>query len=216
LLVAVLGCAKPMPPASEVSADVVQATEREDALAVLDGLEGLIAQGRDTEQDRVYAYERVKASPDDGTAGWAFARGALAGRVAELRGAAAGKLVAEAERYARLADTRDAEFRDGAPRRMLGTLYVKAPGRLVEHGDAEDGLAILEDLTETRPDDPRNHLRLAEAYVHLGDPDPARPHLCRTLEQQASLRPDERRLLASVVEEVGGAPSLGCENDAGG
>ena len=58
---------------------------------------------------------------------------------------------------------------------MLGTLYVIAPGALVKHGDSERGLELLEGLVSEHPEIVENHLRLAEAYIALGDPDPAGP-----------------------------------------
>lgn len=182
-----------------------------DAIGTLHALEDDIEAGRATEDDRKRAYETVKAAPDDGTADYAFARAALAGRLAELRGVKAGKLVTEAETYARLALERDPEYDQGAATRMLGTLYVMAPGRLVEHGDAEEGLGMLEDLVEARPDDPRNHLRVAEAYIALDDPDPAVPFLCFAHAHRDALRKDDQALLDSLSESFGGKAGLACE-----
>lgn len=217
-LFAALGCAcvPKNPGASEVTPTLAHAGEQADPLAILDELDLLIAEGKDTEEDRVFAYQRVRSAPDDHSAGYAFARGALAGRVAELRGVKAGKLVTEAEAWARKSLERDPDFRDGAAKRMLGTLYVMAPGRLVEHGDAEDGLTMLEELVAARPDDPRNHLRLAEAYVYLGDPDPGIPFLCRALRDREAFRRDEQKLLDALVAEVGGEDALGCAAGGGG
>jgi hypothetical protein len=211
VLALVLGPAACKPPEREVAPEVTDATLRQDALAVYEELEALIAHGRDSEQDRVFAHDRVKAMPDDASPEYAFVRGALAGRVAELRGIKAGKLVGEAEHWARESVERDPAWNDGAATRMLGTLYVKAPARLVAHGDSEDGLEMLETLAESRPDDPRNHLRLAEAYVHLGDPEPAVEPLCRVLSERAQLRPDDQRLLDGLVKELGGPEVLECE-----
>lgn len=173
-------------------------------------LEDAIAENREQPNDRQRAYEAAAQLPDDQTADYAFARAALAGRLAENRGLGAGKLVTEAERWARLTLERDPTYDGGAATRMLGTLYVMAPGRLVEHGDAEDGLSMLERLVAERPEDPRNHLRLAEALVFLGDTDQAKAPLCRALDGRAALRGDEQRLLASLVKDVGGEAELRC------
>ena len=210
LLVGAMGCKHRPPPPHEVAPEVTEATERQDAIGVYEELETLIAGGRDTESDRVFAYDRVRAMPDDQSAGYAFVRGALAGRVAELRGIRAGRLVGEAEAWARRSRERDPAWNDGAATRMLGTLYVKAPSRLVEHGDSEDGLAMLEELAEQQPDDPRTQLRLAEAYVHLGDREPAVQPLCRVLPARDQLRPDEQKLADSLVRELGGPEGLPC------
>lgn len=208
------GCTKAPPPAASVTPELAEASESEDPLAVLDELEQLIEAGSDTEDERVFAYDRISKITDDGSAGWAFARAAVAGRVAETRGAGAGKLVTEAEAHARLSLERDENFRDGAATRMLGTLYVMAPARLVEHGDAEVGLEMLEALAKAKPDDPRNRLRAAEAYINLGDPEPAIEHLCAARSGQDALRVDERKLLASLVEDAGGESVVECSEPA--
>lgn len=181
-----------------------------DARAILDALEDNIELGKATEADREQAYNTVVAAADDGSADYAFARAALAGRVAELRGVGAGKLVTEAESFARLALQREPEYDDGAATRMLGTLYVMAPGRLVDHGDAEDGLSLLEDLVEAHPEDPRNHLRVAEAYIALDDPDPAPPFLCFAHAHRDGLRQDDQKLLDTLSETFGGKAGLSC------
>lgn len=182
------------------------------ALDVLHALEEDIAHGREQARDRESAFQEAAALPDDQTADYAFARAALAGRLAERRGAGAGKLVGEAERWARLALERDPAYDDGAATRMLGSLYVMAPRRLVEHGDAEVGLSMLESLVAEHPAQPRNHLRLAEALVFSGDVDSARDPLCMALRHQEAFRPDEQKLLASLVEESGGEADLGCSD----
>ena len=195
-------------PPGAVATDPVEAV---DPIGTLRVLEGEIEAGRASEDDRKRAYETVKAASDDGSADYAFARAALAGRLAELRVVKAGKLVTEAETYARLALERDPEYDQGAATRMLGTLYVMAPGRLVEHGDAEEGLGMLEDLVAARPDDPRNHLRVAEAYIALDDPDPAVPFLCFAHAHRDALRKDDQALLDTLSESFGGKAGLGCE-----
>jgi hypothetical protein len=177
------------------------AVSQNDALAIADALEALIAEGKDSPQDRKYAYFVASRLPVQ-TAAQTYARAALAGRLAQASGLSASGLVAEVEQYARISMQREANFRDGAAQRMLGTLYVLAPAMLLKHGDSEQGLALLEDLAKNRPRDPENRLRLAEAYVALNDPDPARPHLCFCLDHREALRPDDRQLLADLVGEV--------------
>nr|MCH9679979.1 hypothetical protein [Deltaproteobacteria bacterium] len=126
------GCKTPTP--DTVTPTVVQAAEDRDALAVSDELEALIADGQASEDDRVYALDRIRSIPDDDSAGYAFARAAVAGRVAELRGVKAGKLVTEAESFAQRSIERDADFRSKAASRLLASLWVMAPPRLLEHG----------------------------------------------------------------------------------
>jgi hypothetical protein len=182
-----------------------------DALAVYDCLEGLIEHGKDSPEDREHAYQSVQGR-DDGSAGYAFARAAIAGRLAEQRGMAAGHLVTEAESYARKSHELDEGFREGAAARMLGTLYVLAPPRFLEHGDSEDGLSILEDLVEGSPEQPQNRLRLAEAYIALGDPEPAIVHLCEAIRRRSDLREDERALLDRLAANVAAGSQLECSS----
>ncbi len=207
LLVACKPASSSVPPSGGTASQPAQPVV---AREVLDALEARIEAGTSSEDDREQAYASVVAAPDDGTADYAFARAALAGRLAELRGLGAGKLVTEAERFARLSLERDPDYDEGAATRMLGTLYVMAPGRLVEHGDAEDGLSMLEDLVDARPDDPRNHLRVAEAYIALDDPDPAVEFLCFAHEHRDALRRDDQALLDTLSETFGGKSGLGC------
>lgn len=181
-----------------------------DPLAIYEALETKIAAGTDSEQDRSDALAEASAIPDDESAAYAFVRAALAGRVAENRGAKAGKLVTESESWALKSIARDPEFRDRAATQLLGSLYVMAPGRLVEHGDSEKGLEMLEKLVAAKPDDARYRLRLAQAYVHLGDDEPAHEHACASIAGRDKLRADEQKLLDALVTELGGAEALGC------
>ena len=204
------GCtaARPVRPSHP---ELVALVEDGDALALSDALEELIAAGRATLADRQYAWTIVRTQDAD-TAAAAFARAAITGRVVQEEGLRAAKLVGDVEEYARRSRALDPKFRDGAATRLLGTLYVIAPATLLHHGDSETGLEVLEQLTAQHPDVPENHLRLAEAYVTLHDPDPARPHLCFSLAHATALRPDDLALLRGLIEEVG---SLTCDPSAG-
>lgn len=199
--------------ATHLRPELQAAADQRDALALSDALERLIDEQKASEADREAAYEAVKRM-EQPTAAYAFARAALAGRLAQMRGLSAIGLVGEAEQYARLSRQRDPSFRDGAATRMLGTLYVLAPGSLVKHGDSETGLELLEELVEQRPELVENHLRVAEGYVALGDPEPAFEHLCLCLERRDALRPDDQRLLAKIVEDAGGKAELDCQAGA--
>lgn len=198
LLLGLAGCAAklPLPTHPELLA------ADDDPLALCDALESLIAAGRDTKADRAYAYAVVQdADADD--AGSAFGRAAVTGRFVQGKGLRAADSLREVEEYARRSAELDPNFRDGAATRLLGTLYVVAPASLLDHGDSETGLAMLESLTAAHPQDPVNHLRLAEAYITLHDPEPARRHLCFCLDHQMALRPDDQKLLAALIAEAG-------------
>jgi len=182
---------------------VLRATaEHEDALALSDALETLIAEGADTPADREFAWKAVKRHDED-TAASCFARAAITGRLVQQRGLLGANLVPDVERDARRSRELDPEFRGGAATRLLGTLYVIAPAALIKHGDSEEGLDLLEGLTREHPDVLENHLRLAEAYIALGDPAPATPHLCTCLDGRARLRQDDQQLLDRLVAGVG-------------
>ncbi|HEY3497158.1 MAG TPA: hypothetical protein VGK73_20810, partial [Polyangiaceae bacterium] len=129
-------------------------------------------------------------------------RAIVAGLMAQISGLGAPSLVAEVERYARRSAELDNSLRYGAARRLLGTLYVMAPAALLEHGDSELGLELLEGIVKRWPNYAPNHLRLAEGYVALGDPEPARPHVCFCAAHRAELRTDERKLLDELFAEA--------------
>jgi len=181
--------------------------ERQDALALSDALEALIAVGQDTPADRQYAYDIVRGHEED-SAPAMFARAAVTGRLVQQQGLLAAHLVPEIERCARRSQELDPEFRGGAATRLLGTLYVMAPAVLLQHGDSERGLQLLEGLVQTHPDVLENHLRLAEAYIAFGDPAPAGPHLCRCLAGKAALRPDDQRLLHQLIDSAALPPCV--------
>jgi hypothetical protein len=198
VLLLAAGCAarKAVHPALQDAAD------QNDSLAVCDALEALIAAGNDTPADRQYAYDVVSVDTTD-TAAAAYARASVIGRLVQQKGLLGAGMIPDVERNARRSRELDPTFRDGAATRLLGTLYVLAPASFLKHGDSEDGLALLEGLVKVQPDSAENHLRLAEAYIALGDPTPAAPHLCRCLDMRATLRRDEQLLLANLVANLG-------------
>lgn len=178
------------------------------ALALSDALEELIKEGKDTQADRESAYDLAQSLPTD-TAGDAFGRAALAGRLAEKKGALAvfgpdspTSLAAEVEQYARKSRKLDPAFRNSAASRMLGTLYVMAPTGTFEGITSEDGLEILEHLAKEAPGVAENQLRLAEAYIALSDKDSARAPMCAAIALKAALRKDEALLLDKLAKEI--------------
>ena len=207
LLVAALLCLAPACAVRKgaVHPELRAAGDRQDALALSDALETLIAAGQDTPADRQYAYDIVRVHEED-SAPSMFARAAVTGRLVQQKGLLAAHLVPEIERCARRSRDLDPDFRGGAATRLLGTMYVMAPAVLLQHGNSEEGLLLLEGLVQTHPTVPENHLRLAEAYIALGDPAPAAPHLCRCLANKAALRPDDQRLLQQLVDNAGLPP----------
>jgi hypothetical protein len=191
--------------------DLAAASRAADLQALSDALEAKIDDERDTDKDRSFAFHRAKEMADDGSAAWAFARAAIVGRQTEALGVKALFMVKEVEEFAMLAVARDPNYRSGAARRMLATLYVLA-GDHVEHGDSELGLEMLEELFDEAPEVLENRLALAEGYVFLGDPDPALEHLCAIRSAQDQLRPAYRRQLADLFVDVGGVSVAGCDS----
>lgn len=185
-----------------ISPALVTAHEQRDALAVADALEDLISEGNDRAEDRQYAYNVVRAKPVD-TAEYTYARAVVTGRLVQQRGLLGADLVGEVEHYARRSRELNPNFRTGAATRMLGTLYVIAPPALLRHGDSETGLELLEGLAQAHPEVIENHLRVGEAYIALGDPEPSKEHLCRCQAEQARMRRDDRMLLAQLMKDAG-------------
>jgi hypothetical protein len=179
--------------------DIVQ---KGDALAISDALESLVAEGKDSPADRELALDTVRLHEQQ-TAAYAFARAAIAGRVVQSRGLTGAGIVSEVERWALLSKKLDPNFRNGAAGRLLGTLYVMAPAGWLEHGDSEQGLTLLEDLVKAHPEQLENHLRLAEAYLALGDAAPATPYLCRCHARRGELRRDDQLLLDHLFADAG-------------
>lgn len=180
-------------------AEIVQ---QGDALAISDALEALVADGKDSPADRELALNAVRAR-EQSTAAYAFARAAITGRVVQSRGLTGAALVSEVEKWALLSKKLDPSFREGAAARLLGTLYVMAPAGWLEHGDSEQGLELLEGLVKAHPEKLENHLRLAEAYIALGDTAPATPYLCRVRARRAELRRDDQQLLDHLFADAG-------------
>jgi hypothetical protein len=199
-LLLVSSCATPP---RAVNPELVAVAERRDALVTADALEALIERGADSLADREFAYQAIRAEEEEDNAAYAFARAAVTGRLVQQRGLTGASQVGEVERWALRSRTLDPDFRDGAATRLLGTMYVIAPSTFLKHGDSELGLEMLEQLVQERPDVVENQLRLAEAYIALGDPEPAAPHLCVCLAHRAALRRDDQQLLDHLVATAG-------------
>jgi hypothetical protein len=123
-----------------VHAELSAAGDRQDALAVSDALEALIAAGQDTPADRQYAYDIVHAHEED-TAPSLFARAAVTGRLVQQKGLLAADLVPEIERCARR--SRDLD------RVCVPILPTKADPPLVVDSDAVLPLPTSAQLLQT-------------------------------------------------------------------
>jgi hypothetical protein len=172
------------------------------AIQIYDTLEALIAEDDDTRNDRKNAFAALRNRNED-TAEFQFAWAAVAGRVVQQRGLLAVNLVKQIETHARRSVELDPTSRNGAATRLLGTMYVIAPSSFLEHGNSELGLEMLEGLVVEYPNDPENHLRTAEAYIALNDPEPAAPHLCACLAVRDTMRKDDQKLLENLIADAG-------------
>jgi tetratricopeptide (TPR) repeat protein len=197
-----LGSAACVSHAAPAGGPLAAAAAKHDALAISDALEALIAEGKEAPADRGFAYDAVRER-EEPTAAYAFARAAITGRLVQAHGLTKSLLIKDAEAWAEKSVALDPNFRDRAATRMLGTLYVLAPAALLAHGDSEKGLDLLEKLVAERPDIPENHLRLAEAYIALGDNAPATPHLCACVAKKERLRKDDQALLQKLLRDAG-------------
>jgi hypothetical protein len=182
------------------------AAETGDALGLSDALEGLINDGRDTARDRTFAYELVTRMKEDSTQA-AYARAVVTARLVEIRGLRAASLVRDVEREAERSRQLDPGFRHGAATQVLGMLYVMAPGVLLAHGNSERGVALLEELVRRYPGVLEHRLRLGEAYLALGDPESAEPHVCHCLPLLRNLKSEDQRRLDRLMADN---PELKC------
>ncbi len=188
----------------------IDAAAEQGAWAIHEALEARIATGQVSEADRVAALDRVREAADDESAAHAYARASVAGRVAEDRGLKALALLEEMREWAETSIERDPNFDGMAAKRLLGTLYVLA-GRHLTKGDSEQGLELLEAVVEAHPDLARNHLRLGEGFVALGDAESGFESLCKARAGRESLTRQEQTLLDQLIEDAGGTAALGCE-----
>ena len=178
------------------------AVRKGSAIQIYDTLEFLIAGNDDSPSDRKAAFRAVRYRKED-TAEFQFAWAAIAGRLVQQRGLLGIDLVGDIETHAIRSRELDPTYRNGAATRLLGTMYVIAPSSFLEHGNSELGLEMLEGLVAEYPNDPENHLRLAEAYIALNDPQPAHSHLCVCMAVATNMRADDRKLLKNLMADAG-------------
>lgn len=204
LLAALLAVTTIAAPGCKPAADLNNPSfaETRTAIEVYEKLEALIDAQKDSKQDREDAYALVVKRAEE-NADYYFARAAVAGRLAENRGLQAMGLVTEAEDYAIRCRAAEPDYREGSATRLLGSLYVLAPASLLKKGDSETGLELLEGEVKAHPDRLISRLRLAEAYIALGDPDPATEHLCVVQQGESKLGAGDKRLLGKLLQDAG-------------
>ena len=145
--------------------------------------EGQLADAR---RGRTLAERAVALDPGNGVAHYLAAY--LAGLEAErdpLRGL---DFVPVIEREAKLAAELAPGVDHGGPDRMLGELYLRAPGFPVSVGDPDKALSHYRRSVELAPGYPENRLGLSEALFHDGQNGKACDELTRVL---SAMPPEE-------------------------
>lgn len=87
----------------------------------------------------------------------------------------------------------DPTFEHGGPHRVLGTLYLRAPGPPTGVGSLRRALHHLEQAREIAPEHPENLLPLAEAYLEAGRRADAEALLEKLLESEIPYGDEEER-----------------------
>ena len=128
---------------------------------------------------REWAEAAIAKGPENGTAHYLAAY--LAGIEAQnhtLKGLALAPVI---ERHALEAARLKPELDHGGPDRMLGELYLRAPGPPVSMGDLEKALVHYKRAVVRAPDFFENRLGLAETYLEDEAPGPACDQLQKIL-----------------------------------
>jgi len=96
---------------------------------------------------------------------------------AEAPSVAAYRLVKQIENEFKTAADLDRSFDYAGPERCLGLLYRDAPGWPFSIGSKRKARDFLEQAAKLAPDDPENHLNLAESYLQWHEGDNAKSEL---------------------------------------
>lgn len=105
---------------------------------------------------------RSASMPTQIAAGLELASAEALGLRARQRGAGAAMLLKAIYTHAKAAVDLDPNYQEGAARRLLAMILVKAPGWPQGPGDYDGGVKMLEDYIAQYP-------RVAEGYIHLAD-----------------------------------------------
>lgn len=130
-----------------------------------------IAERTASGEDALAAAERGRSMAAAAVTRWPHSAAAhyllayATGLVAEQRPLQALKLVAVIEQEAQLAADLDAAMHNGGPERMLGELYLRAPGFPVSIGDSALAVEHYRRAVALAPDHRANRLGLVEALL---------------------------------------------------
>ncbi|MEF2144095.1 MAG: tetratricopeptide repeat protein [Desulfovibrionaceae bacterium] len=129
---------------------------------------------------RELGLEAVRLDPGNGRAWYALAY--LTGRLAQAHPLDGLALAKELEAQALQAARLDALQDKAGPDRMLGRLYLRAPGFPVSVGDPEAAAEHFHKAASLAPDFPDNGIGLAEALFEVGRTDKACDELARVFQ----------------------------------
>ena len=151
----------------------------------------------DAKKGRELAETAVKMLPKSGLTHYLYAY--LTGLEAENDPLHGLELVPVIEREALLASDLNPAIDRGGPDRMLGELYLRAPGIPVSIGDAEKAVAHYQRALAIAPACPENRMGLVEALLKEGDVEKA----CMHLHELLSDMPPARSLEVSWRKALG-------------
>jgi hypothetical protein len=138
--------------------------------------EGNMARRLELTEQGYEAARRVSRGPDDAEA--AYLQAINLGLYVQAKGLTAVGRLTELVALLKIAG-KQPQLDDGGPLRVLGLLYVKAPGWPIGPGDLDLGLDLLKKASDQYPEHPLNHLFYAEALIAADEKPQARNELER-------------------------------------
>lgn len=160
-----------------------------------------------TESRKHYAEKAVRSGREavKATGGWFPARAyyrlalAIGYYVREDRGLG---MIPEMEEAAKAAVEHDEGFENAAPHRFLALLYAQAPSFPMSIGDLEAAKEHAERALELYPDEPENHIVMAEVLIEDGDGEGAKAELEKALELLGEDSSDDAARHRAKVQEL--------------
>lgn len=151
----------------------------------------------DAKRGRKLAETASKVRPESGLAHYLYAY--LTGLEAENDPPRGLELVPIIEREALLASILDPAIDRGGPDRMLGELYLRAPGMPVSIGNLEKAIAHFRRASTIAPECPENRVGLVEALLEEGDVEKACKQLHKLLSNMPPARSSEEPWRRALV-----------------
>ncbi len=148
-----------------------------------------------------YGREAVRLEPDVAASHLWYA--ANLGSHGMVRGIMASlSYMGDLEKHGRIALGLDESYMYGAPLRLLGRFYHKAPGFPLGPGNTRKAIEMLERAVEVGPEFPLNHLWLADAYLSRRKRQEARDLLEQILALTPGDYPDYLALVQLQAREL--------------